>query len=62
MIRQLGEKRRFRYLNKDRLKSLILQKQLLEYLLNDNFHFEILKRFRIHSLTNQLLKYHLDQQ
>ena len=40
MVRQLGGKRRFKYLNKEKLKSLILQKQILEYLLTDNFHFD----------------------
>ena len=42
--RQLGDKKRFRHLTNEKLKTWILSKKILEYVMGDQSHVELLKR------------------
>jgi hypothetical protein len=60
----LGEKRRFRYWNFEKLKQWICNKKVLEYLLGDQFHIETVKRsagiMKFLANQNALTHEHLD--
>lgn len=63
-VKQLGEKRRFRYWNFEKLKQWICNKKVLEYLLGDQFHIETVKRsagiMKFLANQNALTHEHLD--
>jgi len=62
--RQLGEKRRFRYWTNDKIKSWIIQKKILEYVIGEQSHVELLKRsipiMKFLANTNALTQENLD--
>ena len=43
-VRKLGDKKPFKYITQEKLKNWLIQQQVIEYILGDETHVELLKR------------------
>ena len=63
-VRKLADKRPFKYINQEKLKKWMIQQQVIEYILGDETHLELIKRssifFNFLCLTNGLSNEHLN--